>query len=71
VSELGGEDVRRFHWSTHLTRTSEFLKKGLEKAKLGNLSLRCIVELLGTNQTRNLKSMKVMVPRFCGMMVIS
>jgi len=29
------------------------------------------VELRGTNQTRNLKSMEVMVLRFCGMLPIS
>jgi len=33
--------------------------------------LRCIVKLHGTDQTRNLKSMEVMVLRFCGMMAIS
>jgi len=27
VSELEGEDVRRFHWSSHLTRMTKFLKK--------------------------------------------
>jgi len=27
VSELGGEDVKRFHWSSHLTRTNESLNK--------------------------------------------
>ena len=64
MSKLGGEDVKRFHWSSHSTRTGEFLKKGWEKAELGNLILRCIVELLGTNQTRKLKSRKVMVIRF-------
>jgi len=29
------------------------------------------VELRGTNQTKNLKSMEVMVLRFCGMLSIS
>jgi len=32
VSELGGEDVKRFHWSSHLTRTSKSLNKVGEKA---------------------------------------
>jgi len=36
----------------------------LVKGKLSNLSLRCILELLGTNQTRDLKSRKVIVLRF-------
>jgi len=64
VSKWGGGDVKRFHWSSHLTRTSEFPKKVGEKARSGNLSLRCIVELIGTNQTRGLKSRKVMILRF-------
>jgi len=42
------------------------------KAKSGNLSLRCIVELLGTKKhTRDLESMEVMVLWFSGMMVTS
>jgi len=32
VFELGGEDVKRFHWSSYLTRTSESLNKVEEKA---------------------------------------
>ena len=55
MSELGGEDVKRFHWSSHLTRTSESLNKvGKKKAIQKNLSLRSILELIGMNHTRNL-----------------
>ena len=43
--------------------------KRLGNGKLDNLSLRCIVELLGINQTRNLKSRKYMLLRFCVRMV--
>jgi len=32
VFELIGEDVKRFHWSSHLTRTSQSLNKVEEKA---------------------------------------
>ena len=31
MSKLGGEDVKRFHWSSHSTKTSEFLKEVGEK----------------------------------------
>jgi len=48
VLELGREDLRRFHWSSHLTRTSEFLKKVGKKDESDNPSLRCIKGLLGT-----------------------
>jgi len=41
------------------------------KAKSGILSLRCIVELLGAKQTRDLESMEVMVLWFSRMMVTS
>jgi len=55
---LGGEDVKRFHCSSHSTRMGEFLKKvGKEKKKeedkSGNISSRWIVEWISTNQTRN------------------
>jgi len=48
VLEFGREDVRRFHWSSHLTITSEFLKKVGKKGELNNPSLICIKGLLGT-----------------------
>ena len=64
MSKLGGEEVKRFHWSSHSTSTREFLKEVGRKAKSGNLSLRCIVELIDTNQTRDLKLGRVMVLRF-------
>jgi len=54
VYELGGEDVKRFHWSSHLTRTSESLNKVGKKAIQKNLSLRSILELIDMNHTRNL-----------------
>ena len=55
MSKLGGEYVKRFHWSSHLTRTSESLNKvGEKKAIQKNLSLRSILELIGMNHTRNL-----------------
>ena len=72
MSKSGGEYVKRFPWSSYSTRTSEFLKEvGKNKAKSGNLSLRCIVELLSAKQTRDLESMEVMVQWFSGMMVTS
>jgi len=40
-----------------------FLKR-LGKRKSDNLKLRCIVELLGTNQTRDFKPRKDIVLRF-------
>jgi len=65
--------VKRFPWSSYSTRMSEFLKEveKKNKAKSGNLSLRCIVELLGVKQTRDLESMEVTVLCFSGMMVTS
>ena len=64
MSELGGEDVKRFHWSSHLTRTSESLNKvGKKMVIQKNLSLRSILELIGINQTRNFKSRKDLVLR--------
>jgi len=32
VFELGGKDVKKFHWSSHLTRMSESLNKVGKKA---------------------------------------
>jgi len=37
VSKLGGEGVKRFHWSNHSTRTSEFSKRVREKPNRANL----------------------------------
>ena len=70
---LSHDLVKRFPWSSYSTRTSEFLKEVGKKneAKSGNLSLRCIVELLGAKQTRDLESMEVMVLWFSRMMVTS
>jgi len=47
------------------------LSTRLRKVESEYLSLRCIVELRGTNQIKNLKSMEVMVLRFCGRFPIS
>jgi len=34
VSKLGGEEVKRFHWSSHSTSTREF-QRGWEKSQIG------------------------------------
>jgi len=42
-----------------------------KKEKLENPCLRCIIKLLGTNQTSDFKLRKYVVLMFCGMMVTS
>jgi len=70
VFGLGRECVRDFI-SLVILLALVNLSTRLRKTKSEYLSLRCIVELRGTNQTRNLKSMEVMVLRFYGMLPIS
>jgi len=70
VFGLGRECVRDFIRLVILLALVN-LSTRLKNTKSEYLSLRCIVELRGTNQTRDLKSMEAMVLRFCGMLPIS